>query len=214
MREPFYHAGTGKRWRGETACDGKIFYLKHPVMALAPNQIEGNGYLLRPFKQADAESLARHANNAAIVRQLRDEFPHPYTLKEARMFIEHTSQKMHDIIFAVDIDGEACGGIGITGMKDVYRFNAEIGYWLSEVHWGKGIMTDAVGRMVELAFLYYQWTRLFAGVFSSNSASMRVLEKNGFTREAIHREAVKKEGEYLDELVYALLKKDWEKQRG
>jgi len=183
-------------------------------MALAPHRIEGNGYLLRPFKPDDAESLARHANNAAIARQLRDEFPHPYTLNDARMFIERTSQKMHDIIFTFDIHGEACGGIAITGMKDVYRFNAEIGYWLSEAHWGRGIMTDAVGRMADLAFRYHSWTRLFAGVFSSNAGSMRVLEKNGFTREAIHRGAVKKEGEYLDELVYALLKKDWKRRRG
>ena len=156
MREPFTMPGPERAGEVIPHVTERYFYLKHPAMALAPNHIEGNGYLLRPFRQTDAESLARHANNAAIARQLRDEFPHPYTLKDARMFIEHTSQKMHDILFAVVIDGEACGGIGITGMKDVYRFNAEIGYWLSEVHWGKGIMTDAVGRMVERAFLYYQ----------------------------------------------------------
>jgi len=114
-----------------------------------------------------------------------------------------------DIILAIVVNGEAAGGIGLHGLKDVYRYNSEIGYWLSEVHWGKGIMTDAVKVMVDHAFVQTRWLRLFACIYENNPSSMRVLEKTGFQREAIHKQAVMKEGKLMDEHLFALLKENW-----
>jgi RimJ/RimL family protein N-acetyltransferase len=119
-----------------------------------------------------------------------------------------------DVILAIEINGEASGGIGLHGLKDVYRYNGEIGYWLTERHWGKGIMSEVVGAMVEYAFTRTSWLRLFACIFENNPPSMKVLEKNGFRLEAIHRKAVMKEGKMLDEHLYALLKDQWKASVG
>jgi RimJ/RimL family protein N-acetyltransferase len=164
---------------------------------------------MRPWRTGDAESLVRHANNHKVARNLRDGFPHPYTLQDAKNWLEMLAGNRDDLILAIEVEGEAAGGIGIHHQKDVYRFNGEIGYWLSEKHWGKGIMTDAVGAMVAHAFTRTRWLRLFATIFDSNQASMRVLEKNGFVLEAIHRKALMKEGVLMDEHLYALLKERW-----
>lgn len=172
--------------------------------------INGNGFILRPWRLEDAESLARHANNEKIAMNLRDGFPHPYTLQDAKDWINMVINNKKDLIYAIEIDGEACGGIGLHAGKDVYRYNAEIGYWLSEQHWGKGVVTGAVALLVRHGFEHYSWTRIFAGVFSNNPASMKVLEKCGFRREAVFKKSVKKRGNYLDEQVYSILKEDWE----
>ena len=172
--------------------------------------ITGKNFQLRPWKMEDASSLAIYANNYNIFRNLRDGFPYPYKLSDAEKWIDIVLDNQVDLILAIEINGEAAGGIGIHGMKDVYRFNAEIGYWLAEIHWGKGIMSQAIGAIVNYAFNNYKWHRIFAAVYQNNTSSMRVLEKNGFTMEAIHRKAVMKEGQYLDEYMYALLREEWE----
>ena len=161
------------------------------------------------MEPADAGSLARHANNPKIARHLRDGFPYPYSENDAQRFIKQVSENPDAVVYTFDVEGRACGGIGITGMKDVYRYNAEIGYWLAERYWGKGWASEAVGEMVNMAFTHYSWVRLYAGVFSNNPGSMRVLEKNGFIHEATHRHAVKKEGVFLDECIFALLRETW-----
>lgn len=168
-----------------------------------------NGYLIRPWRLEDATSLVRHANNHKVAMNLRDGFPYPYTHQDARDWLEMAVNNREDVILAIEVEGEAAGGIGIHHMKDVYRYNGEIGYWLSEKYWGKGIMSDAVGAMVEHAFTRTRWLRLFATIFENNQASMRVLEKNGFVLEAIHRKTVMKEGALMDEHLYALLKERW-----
>ena len=168
--------------------------------------LEGSGFILRPWVTEDVDNLHRNANNPKIARNLRDGFPHPYTLADAKSWIEMIQANKKDLVYAIDVNGEACGGIGLHAMQDVYRFNAEIGFWLAEKHWGKGIVTEAVDLLVKHCFQNFQWVRIFAGVFSTNKASMHVFEKNGFTREAIHRKAVKKEGVFLDEIIYAKLK--------
>ena len=168
--------------------------------------IDRKKYRLRPWHPDDAPSLVKHANNYEISKNLRDGFPYPYTRNDAIKWLEMTGKNKMDIILAIEVNGEAAGGIGLHGMKDVYRFNSEIGYWLSESYWGMGIMTDAVGVMVEHAFTQTSWLRLFAGIFANNTPSMRVLEKNGFYREAIHKRAVMKEGQLMDEHLFALLK--------
>ena len=166
---------------------------------------------MRPWRSEDAQALVKHANNLKVARNLRDGFPYPYTMSDARRWLELVVENKSDLILAIEIDGEAAGGIGIHAGKDVYRYNGEVGYWLSESHWGRGIMSDAVGALVAYAFLHTQWLRLFATIFQHNLSSMRVLEKCGFTLEAIHIKTVMKEGKLLDEHLYALRKEQWKK---
>jgi len=171
--------------------------------------IQRTGYTLRPWQPGDAPGLVRHGNNHRVARNLRDAFPYPYTVRDAQNWLEGISGNRDDLILAIEVNGEAAGGIGIHHMKDVYRYNGEIGYWLSEDYWGKGIMTDAVGAVVRHAFTHTRWLRIFANIFENNPASMKVLEKNGFALEAIHKRSVMKEGVLMDEYLYALLKEKW-----
>ena len=171
--------------------------------------IERTGYLLRSWVPEDAVSLVKHANNPNVANNLRDGFPYPYTLRDAKQWLESVNENSDNIIMALEINGEAAGGIGLHGQKDVYRFNVEIGYWLSERYWGKGIMTDAVSATVEHAFTRTSWLRIFANIYEHNYSSMRVLEKCGFRKEAIHKKAVIKNNKLLDEHLYALLKENW-----
>lgn len=171
--------------------------------------IERSRFRLRPWHQDDAAPLVRYANNPKIARNLRDDFPSPYTLRDARKWLEPGPVNRKNIILAVEVEGEAAGGIGLHGLSDVHRYNAELGYWLAEDHWGKGIMTEAIGAMVDYAFLHTHWLRIFATVFQHNKASMRVLEKNGFHLEAIHKRNVMKEGRLLDEYLFAIRKEEW-----
>jgi [ribosomal protein S5]-alanine N-acetyltransferase len=177
------------------------------VCNMKQDLIEGSGFILRPWTAEDAVNLVRNANNPKIARNLRDGFPYPYTLSDANSWIERIMTNKKDLVYTIDVNGEACGGIGLHAMQDIYRFNAEVGFWLAEKHWGKGIVSEALNLLVNYGFQYYHWIRIYAGVFSTNEASMRVFEKNGFTKEAIHRKAVKKEGVFLDEIIYSKLKK-------
>jgi len=165
--------------------------------------------ILRPWHPDDAGALVIHANNPRVASNLRDGFPYPYTMADARKWLSMVGENTGDVILAIEVGGEAAGGIGLHGHKDVYRYNGEIGYWLSEKHWGKGIMTEAVAAMVNYAFTQSRWLRLFACIFENNPASMRVLSKNGFSPEAIHRKAVMKNGILMDEHLYSLLKEVW-----
>jgi len=163
-------------------------------------------YCLRPWRAGDAPALTRHADNPRIAGNMRDGFPNPYTLEDARQWLEMVAENRSDVILAIEVEGEAAGGIGLHRMKDVYRYNGEVGYWLSESYWGRGIMTGAVGDMVEYAFHHTPLLRLFASVFEHNTRSTRVLEKNGFKLEAVLRKSVMKNGRLLDEHLYALLR--------
>jgi len=171
--------------------------------------IKREHFILRPWDPMDATALVKHANNPRVAANLRDGFPYPYTPGDAKRWLEMVGKNTEDVILAIEVRGEAAGGIGLHGLKDVYRYNGEIGYWLSETYWGKGIMTEAVGAMVDYAFEQTKWLRLFACIYDNNPSSMRVLEKNGFKPEAIHRKAVMKEGKLLDEHLFALLKDQW-----
>ncbi len=171
--------------------------------------IEREHYRIRPWHPDDAVSLVRHANNPELALNMRDAFPYPYTLADARKWLNTLGNKRNDMILAIEVNNEAAGGIGLHGLTDVYRYNGEIGYWLSRDYWGRGIMTDVVDVMVEYAFVQTHWLRLFACVFEHNLASMKVLEKNGFRKEAVHRKAVMKAGKLLDEHLYGLLKENW-----
>jgi len=157
---------------------------------------------LRDWNLHDAGSLTKHANNPRIAASMRDAFPFPYTLADAKRFIRLATGSNTNLFLAIEVDGEAVGGIGIHPLDDVKHRSAEIGYWLSESCWGHGIVTDAVRSVVPVAFERYDIVRLQAGIFSNNPSSMRVLEKCGFIKEAIHKNAITKNGVLLDEVMY------------
>lgn len=165
------------------------------------------GATLRPWSEDDIPSLARVANDPEIAATLRDGFPSPYTTDDARRFIEMATGPATGLMLAIEVEGSVAGGIGIHPLTDVYRKTAEIGYWLAGPHHGRGIATAAVGALVPLAFARFAILRLQAGVFSNNPASMRVLEKNGFIREAVHQNAIVKNGVVMDEVLYVRFKK-------
>lgn len=159
---------------------------------------------LRPWRMDDAPSVAKYADNPKVAKNMRDGFPNPYSEEDAERFLAMATGDGPALLLAVEIDGEACGGIGVHPFSDVYRKTAEIGYWLAEPFWGRGIMTEAVKAVVPVAFERFDIVRLQAGVYEGNIGSMRVLEKAGFEREAVHRNAIFKNGEFRDEVVFVL----------
>ncbi len=136
----------------------------------------------RVWHPSDAESLAKHANNIKIWKNVRDFFPHPYTLEDALFYINIVKDEKKPLNFAIAVDDQAVGGIGLVPGQDVERLNAEIGYWLGEEFWGQGIMTAAVKEMVGYTFENLDFVRLHTHVFEYNIPSMHVLEKVGFTK--------------------------------
>lgn len=163
-------------------------------------------FTLRPWQLGDLESLVHHANNGRVAQNLMNSFPHPYTEAAGRAFIAMAMQHTPANILAIEVEGKACGGIGLHQQHDIYSKNAELGYWLAEPYWGKGIMTGAVVQMVAYGFAHFSISRIFARPFATNLASQRVLEKAGFQLEARFEKTIYKNGEYLDELVYAVRK--------
>ena len=170
--------------------------------------IDRGQFQLRAWRHGDEDSLVRHANNPNIARSLRDRFPHPYTLDDARAWIAHASAEDPVTDFAIVVDGAAVGGIGFDRQPDVERHSVEFGYWLGEEYWGRGIVTAAVRAMCEHIFATFDVCRIQSTVFEGNPASVRVLEKAGFAFEGRLRNAVTKHGRRMDAFVYARLKDD------
>ena len=162
--------------------------------------------VLRPWRKGDEKQIPRHANNKKIWDNLRDFFPHPYTTMDAILWIAKQLKANPPLNLAIEIEGEAVGGIGLIPGHDVERFNAEIGYWLGEAFWGRGIMAEAVQAMVHYGFEELGFVRISAGVFEQNLSSMRVLEKAGFSKEAVLKKAIFKNGKFLDEHRYTIWK--------
>lgn len=169
-------------------------------------RIEFGEYSIRDWVKEDAGSLARHANNCKVAMWLRDRFPCPYTRSDAQAFLSVVAQQGLRTTFAIATADEAIGGIGLEFGADVHRFTAELGYWLGEPFWGRGIMTDAVQRFTAWAFENFEVHRLYATVFEGNGASARVLEKAGFQREGRLRASVFKNGRIMNQLLYARIK--------
>lgn len=161
--------------------------------------------MIRDWKRDDASSIAKYANNRKIWLNLRDAFPHPYSAADAEAFITRAMQSVPRTFFAIATQTEAIGSIGFALGHDVHRFTAELGYWLGEPFWGKGIMTEAVKAICEYAFQELGLYRISATPYITNPASARVLEKAGFVREGILRSSAVKEGRVLDQLMYALV---------
>lgn len=167
-------------------------------------------FILRPWREADAVSTARYADNPQIAANLRDVFPSPYTLADAQEFVracmEHEGNRQ--LCRAIVVDDEAVGSISIFLGKDVYRKSAELGYWLGEPFWRRGIMTAAVERFCQEAFQTFDIVRIHAEPYARNLGSRRVLEKAGFTLEGTLRQSVCKNGEILDSCLYALVREE------
>jgi RimJ/RimL family protein N-acetyltransferase len=172
-------------------------------------ELIGQVATLRPWRLADAPSLVRHANNPNVARQLRDRFPHPYTAADARQFIQSIAVARPTTSFAITVGGEAVGGTGFAPGADVERYSAEVGYWLGETLWGRGIAPDAVRLLSDYAFRTCNMLRLFALPFADNLQSIRVLEKAGYVREAILRASSVKHGVPRDQALYALINTNW-----
>ena len=161
---------------------------------------------VRPWRRSDLEALLRYANNPKIASNLRDQFPHPYTRRDGIEYLNYVRTMEAPMSFAVECSGEAIGGIGFKLGTDIARLSAEMGYWLAEPFWGRGITTRAVSATSDWAFDSYKVVRIFAMVFEHNAASMRVLEKAGFTREGILKRSAIKNGVILDQVLYAKLR--------
>lgn len=158
---------------------------------------------MRSWRAGDEPSLARHANNRKVWRNLRDVFPHPYTLEEAAKWIRFAAAEVPELSYAIEVGGGAVGGIGLTLLSDVERCTADIGYWLGESYWGRGLASQVVAAVSDYAFATLDIARIEAWVFAWNPASMRVLEKCGYVREAVMRKSAVKDGQLIDRVIYA-----------
>lgn len=159
---------------------------------------------LRSWQPDDLDSLVEQANNPKIAQFLTDAFPHPYTREAGQAFIERVGKKDPTEVFAIVVDGKAVGGIGIHPQGDLMRKNAELGYWLGESYWGRGIVSEAIRRIVPYAFQHFDIVRLYARPFPHNFGSIKALEKNSFVLEGRLTGVLYKNGVFLDELMYAV----------
>lgn len=163
---------------------------------------------LRPLQLTDIVRLAELANNKNISANLRDAFPYPYSQNDAKVFIENCLMQNPTKTFAIEYQGEYVGNIGFLKGTDIYSKSAEIGYFLGEPYWNKGIMSLAVDLATKYGFEALDIERIHTGVFDYNFASQRVLEKCGFTKEGIFKKAICKHGKLHDEIRYAKLKNE------
>jgi RimJ/RimL family protein N-acetyltransferase len=161
---------------------------------------------LREWRQGDESYLAYNANHAEIFRYVYDYFPHPYTFDDATNWITINQKKKKADNFAILVDGDPVGNMGIVPGTDVHKKSAALGYWLGKEYWGRGITTEATQWMVNYAFETFNLVRLWAGVFSNNPASAKVLQKSGFSKEAVLKKNIFKNGELLDEIIFAIVK--------
>ena len=161
---------------------------------------------LRVWQYTDVDQLAMLANNKAIWNNLRDYFPHPYTKTDAGKWIRSHVSKHASTHFAIINDDLLVGAISIIPKEDIYRLSAEIGYWIGEPYWGKGIASLAVAEVIKITQQKHPHIiRIFAEVFANNIASMKVLEKNGFYLESTRTKAVVKNGVVGDDSIWVKL---------
>ncbi len=148
--------------------------------------------------------LVKYGNNAAIASNLTNTFPHPYTPEKAAEFVKMVTAQKPTQVFAICLEEEPIGAIGIFPQSDIMCKNAELGYWIGEPFWGRGIAQTAIGLMIDYAFQTWDITRIYARPFGTNTQSQRVLEKCGFKLEGRFDKTIFKNGVFLDELVYAV----------
>jgi [ribosomal protein S5]-alanine N-acetyltransferase len=161
------------------------------------------GCVLRPWRAEDKGDLLRLANNRRVWRNMTHTFPHPYTEADAALWLRIAADPGRSIQLAIDVDGQASGGIGAIAGEGIYAATAQFGYWLGEPFWGRGIATAAASALAHRIGEEGLFARLEAHVFEWNPASMRVLDKAGFTREAVLRCAATKDGRLINTVLYA-----------
>lgn len=170
------------------------------------NQLMTEKITLRPWEHTDLDDLVKYANNPNIAGNMTNGFPHPYTEEHGQHFIVMAQSHQPTHIFAICLNNKAIGGIGVHPQHDIHEKCAELGYWLAEPYWGKGYVTQAVEELIDYAFAKFDIVRLYARPFSSNVGSQKVLEKCGFKHEATLKKSIYKNGLYLDEWIYSMIK--------
>ena len=165
--------------------------------------------IIRSWSENDICSLAKYLNNKKIWDNCRDSLPFPYSENDAGQFIQFVSGQDEQSNYCIEINREAAGNISFNRCTDVERHNAELGYWLAEPYWGKGIMTRMLKSAIDNYFLQTDVIRIYANVYASNPASMRVLEKVGFRKCGIHHKSCFKNGQFIDCHYYELLKENF-----
>jgi [ribosomal protein S5]-alanine N-acetyltransferase len=171
-------------------------------------ELELSACRIRSWRDGDQVSLVRHADDPLVWRNVRDQFPHPYTMADADGWIARVVGHKPETQFAIEVDGGVAGGVGLMLQEDVARHSAEIGYWLGQAYWGRGIMSEVVRRMTSYGFRSLDLFRVYALVFEWNPASQRVLEKAGYVLEGRLRKAVLKDGQLLDQFAYGVTRQD------
>lgn len=159
--------------------------------------------VIRSWRMGDEPSLSENANNRKVWLNLLDSFPHPYTEADALDWIQASSAALPEAHFAIAHSDVAVGGVGVSLHDGVLSKTGSIGYWLGERYWGSGIASAVVSAFSKYAFAHYGLARVEARVFSWNPASARVLEKCGYTQEALLRDRIFKDGQIIGEYVYA-----------
>lgn len=162
-----------------------------------------NNVIVRGITEADLPKLAEYANNINVSKNLRDAFPSPYTLQDARYFYNIVNNENPKVTFAIEYKGEYVGNIGFIIGTDVYKNSAELGFFIGEPFWNKGITSKAVNIITAYGFEHLRIVRIFSVVFEFNKASQRLLEKCGFEKEAVLKKAITKNGVIYDEIRYA-----------
>lgn len=166
--------------------------------------MEGNGFALRRWKAEDIESLALYANNRNVWSNLRSRFPRPYTVADAKTWISRcASGRERGLQLAIEVDGVAVGGIGVDLVSAGPRRVGELGYWIGEPFWGRGIGTEAVRLVCPRAFETLDLAKLCAVVRSSNERSRKILERCGFAIESRVRRSDRRPRSAVVDLVYA-----------
>ncbi|MDE7267458.1 MAG: GNAT family N-acetyltransferase [Lachnospiraceae bacterium] len=163
---------------------------------------------IRKWNIKDAVNLAEMLNNKKILDNLRDGLPYPYTVKDAEEYITAmlSADQEKTFAFAITLDDKVIGSIGVFRCENIHFRTAEMGYYIGEPYWGKGIMTSAVKQTCQYIFEHTDIIRIFAEPFSENVASCRVLEKAGFEFEGLLRNNAVKNGKVLDMRMYSLIR--------
>ena len=165
--------------------------------------LQGSGFVLRPWRSGDEPDLIRFGNDRAVWRNMTSRFPHPYTRDDARTWLAIADARPADERnFAIEVDGQAAGGIGFRRESDLHTRTAEIGYWLGQPFWGRGLAPAALRLASDFAFDAFDFVRLQAGVMSWNTRSCRVAEKAGYVLEARLQQHVFKDGQFCDLLIH------------
>ncbi|KAL4427459.1 hypothetical protein ABPG77_000748 [Micractinium sp. CCAP 211/92] len=179
------------------------------------NHVSLNRCEVRPARLEDAPAIAAALNDRSIWRNVRDRVPNPYTLSDAMQFLEFACSQDPPCHFAVVVDGQAAGMVGLEPQRDVYCRSAELGFWLGRQHWRRGIASEAVAAVVCHGFTAHPHLhRIYAHCFAWNQGSQALLRKLGFVQDGRLRQAAFKDGQLVDELAFSLLRPEWEAWAG